>query len=181
MMKMRDCNLRHIHQAPKHLCREAHAIPTNHLLTYSDEGSVQTFLPYPDYKQTAQALDYRRLGKQRVEAMQILRILLNETDRKGWRTHPAVLMWKGYETALAQYGKIICEEWIRRGYKDTLLPYFTERARGSISYPMWGDDFHRAHQSNLIRKDANYYIAKFGNEIPSTLEYIWTHQDASFV
>ena len=33
---------------------------------------MQTFLPYPDFARSAQALDMRRLGKQRVEVLQIL-------------------------------------------------------------------------------------------------------------
>ena len=36
---------------------------------------MQTFLPYPDFTQSAKTLDYRRLGKQRVEAWQILNAL----------------------------------------------------------------------------------------------------------
>jgi len=35
---------------------------------------MQTFLPYADFKESAQCLDYRRLGKQRVEAKQIHRM-----------------------------------------------------------------------------------------------------------
>ncbi|CAM5346647.1 Cytoplasmic protein OS=Streptomyces chartreusis OX=1969 GN=CP983_00565 PE=4 SV=1 [Streptomyces chartreusis] len=31
---------------------------------------MQTFLPHPDFRQTALLLDRRRLGKQRVEALQ---------------------------------------------------------------------------------------------------------------
>jgi Pyrimidine dimer DNA glycosylase len=37
---------------------------------------MQTFLPYPDFVACARVLDSRRLGKQRVEALQILRALL---------------------------------------------------------------------------------------------------------
>ena len=36
------------------------------------DGRVQTFLPYPDFERTAEVLDDRRLGKQRVEVLQIL-------------------------------------------------------------------------------------------------------------
>lgn len=139
---------------------------------------MQTFLPYADYRKTAQVLDYRRLGKQRVEAKQILLILLNESERKGWRNHPAVKMWKGHESALAEYGKTICEEWIRRGYKDSLLPYFTERATKHDRSPVWGEAFHRAHRSNLIRKNAEHYLAQFGcDAVPDNLEYIWPDPD----
>jgi len=34
---------------------------------------VNTFLPYADFVEVAQSLDDRRLGKQRVEAFQILK------------------------------------------------------------------------------------------------------------
>ena len=34
---------------------------------------MQTFMPYPDYSESARCLDRQRLGKQRVEAFQILR------------------------------------------------------------------------------------------------------------
>jgi hypothetical protein len=36
---------------------------------------VQTFLPYPDFVKSVWCLDYRRLGKQRVECLQILQTL----------------------------------------------------------------------------------------------------------
>jgi Pyrimidine dimer DNA glycosylase len=71
-------------------------------------GVVQTFLPYPDFAASAVALDCRRLGKQRVEALQILRALTRE--RYGWKHHPAVRMGAGYEDALARYAMEICAE-----------------------------------------------------------------------
>jgi len=39
---------------------------------------MNTFLPYPDFVKSAQCLDYRRLGKQRVEAWQIYLALTKE-------------------------------------------------------------------------------------------------------
>ena len=57
---------------------------------------MQTFLPYNDFKKTAACLDNRRLGKQRVEAYQILRIISGKRTSGGWLRHPAVLMWKGF-------------------------------------------------------------------------------------
>ena len=36
---------------------------------------MQTFLPHSSFKDTFKVLDYKRLGKQRVEAHQILNIL----------------------------------------------------------------------------------------------------------
>ncbi len=54
---------------------------------------MQTFLPYPDFAESARVLDNKRLGKQRVEVLQILNVLTDST-RKGWRNHPAVAMWR---------------------------------------------------------------------------------------
>jgi hypothetical protein len=64
---------------------------------------MQTFLPYANVKKSVKCLDSKRLGKQRVEAFQILNILLNRTKTSGWRNHPAVKMWKGHENALKVY------------------------------------------------------------------------------
>ena len=64
---------------------------------------MQTFLPYKSFKESFKTLDYRRLGKQRVEAHQILNVLLERTDTKGWRNHPITKMWAGYEDALKMY------------------------------------------------------------------------------
>lgn len=139
---------------------------------------MQTFLPYPDFEKTARVLDYRRLGKQRVETKQILMALNGET--KGWVNHPATKMWRGHEYELAQYGLSICTEWKRRGYKDTLTEFFLERieaedqgARGG-GLPVWFGmgELHRSHQSNLVRKDPEFYTPIFPG-VPDDLPYVW--------
>lgn len=136
---------------------------------------MQTFLPYPDFGLSAYVLDYRRLGKQRVEAYQILRTLLAIST--GWKNHPATNMWRGYEGSLAEYGMIVCSEWIGRGYKDTLKPKFAELydeyKLDLHVYPDWlGDEaFHLSHQSNLTRKDPDHY-GQFW-DVPNDLPYIW--------
>lgn len=154
---------------------------------------MQTFLPYPDFEKSAKVLDYRRLGKQRVETYQILLILSDKTEKKGWRNHPAVKMWKGHEISLCEYGQAICHEWRKRGYKDTMMPKISEildyflsikpNSKGEVGLnidgywddtPEWigNNDFHRAHQSNLIRKDKEFYAPKFPG-VPNNLPYIW--------
>lgn len=135
---------------------------------------MQTFLPYSSFEQTAAVLDRQRLGKQRVEALQILSVLSGETS--AWSKHPAVLMWAGYEDWLISYGEAICESWIELGYKDTCLtklenyPIFSDPWKE----PPWlGDpDFHRSHQSNLVRKNPNHY-RQFFPDVPDDLPYIW--------
>jgi hypothetical protein len=74
-------------------------------------------LPYADFAATARALDPRRLGKQRVEALQVLRVLT--ITGYGWRHHPAARMWTGYEEALTRYGLEICRQWSSLGRRDT--------------------------------------------------------------
>ena len=132
---------------------------------------MQTFLPYSSFRKTMKVLDYRRLGKQRVEAHQILNVLLNRTKTKGWRNHPAVKMWKGYETALQLYFNNCVAEWIVRGYNNNMI---LEDITQPLIYPDWlGDDsFHSTHRSNLLRKDFDYYSQFDWKETPD-LDYVW--------
>ena len=136
---------------------------------------MQTFLPYKSFNKTFKTLDYRRLGKQRVEAMQILNILLGRTDRPGWRNHPIVRMWDGYAPALQLYHNLCITEWIKQGYNNNMkLEVITE----PIIYPHWLGDksFHSSHRANLLRKDYDYY-SKFRWEEDSENPYTWFDTD----
>lgn len=129
---------------------------------------IQTFLPYPDFHASARVLDPKRLGKQRVEARQILSALTGETS--GWRNHPATKMWRGYEAALAKYSDVCIKEWRRRGYRNTMLLL---KPRVYVLPPWFGDPaFHASHRSNLLRKDALYYSLNGWTE-GTDLEYVW--------
>ena len=132
---------------------------------------MQTFLPYPDFQKSVEVLDYRRLGKQRVETFQVLNILLDRTPTKGWRNHPVTLMWTGYESALKLYQNITICEWINRGYNNNMK--LEEIEPDSIVMPPWfgNEQFHRSHRSNLLRKDYEYYSQYFDE--PNNLEYFW--------
>lgn len=135
---------------------------------------MQTFLPDSSFVRTAQLLDRQRLGKQRVEAWQILRALLGET--KGWTTHPATLMWRGYEAALLIYAIAMCDEWISRGYVDNMRPRFVSLADDLVlaGMPHWlGDpDLHASHRSNLLRKAPEFY-SRYGWNESDDLPYVW--------
>jgi hypothetical protein len=124
---------------------------------------MQTFLPYPDFSESVRCLDWRRLGKQRVEAWQILNVLNSPAGAKtAWINHPAVLMWKGYSTALAVYCEHACIEWSRRGYRDTIRNRLWQLS-GICITPPWlgGAEFHAAHRSILLAKQPNWY-SRFG-------------------
>lgn len=138
---------------------------------------MQTFVPLKSFQDSARVLDYRRLGKQRVETWQIYNTLVGNSH--GWRNHPAVKMWAGYEAALLLYGMTICTEWQRRGYKDTLYKkmedeFKAHRYSTNIILPPWfGDDrIHSSHRSNLLRKDLNFY-SKYGWKENDSQDYYW--------
>lgn len=135
---------------------------------------MNTFLPYPVYGDCAKVLDRQRLGKQRVEVLQILKALTAQSG--GWRNHPAVLMWRGCRNALVKYGVAICDEWIRRGYKDSCrekILAFDAPTETKI-HPSWmgSEAFHAAMRSNLLRKDPTWY-GQFGWSEPPDLPYVW--------
>lgn len=143
--------------------------------------SMQTFLPYSDFKQTATVIDNKRLGKQRVEAMQIFGAL--ERTSGGWVNHPAVVMWRNYEYQLARYGIAICNEWVARGFNDNLTPFFWDKALefeflGHTAVPWWlgNTQFHTSHQSNLIRKLPDHYGPLFPG-VPDNIPYWWPTQN----
>ena len=131
---------------------------------------MQTFLPYKSFDESLKSLDYRRLGKQRVESMQILNVLLGRTETKGWRNHPITRMWAGYENALKEYLNKCIDHWIDRGYNNNMKIYdFNNMVK-----PHWlgKESFHSSHRANLLRKDHEYYSQFEWNENPES-PYIW--------
>ena len=143
---------------------------------------MQTFLAFESFAMSAACLDAKRLGKQRVEAWQILQALRDPSY--GWQSHPAVKMWRGYERALASYGLAICDEWLSRGYKDTMRAKFLDCLPPSAptpAMPSWlgSPTFHASHRAALLYKDPKYY-SRFGwTELPAvpdakgSLPYVW--------
>jgi hypothetical protein len=133
---------------------------------------VQTFLPYSNFTLTASILDRQRLGKQRVETLQILNSLVHG---KGWANHPAVRMWKGYENALVEYGIAICKEWINRGYHDSCYDKIAafDNPKQEILYPEWlNGKIHSTHRAALLFKLPEYYSKYSWIEIPK-IDYYW--------
>ena len=150
---------------------------------------MQTFLPVSDFRTSADLLDDRRLGKQRVECLQVIRGLT--VPGYGWRHHPAVKMWRGHLEALGCYSLTCCEVWTERGYADTCAASIrTELERAGVPQvrsqeeleaagvlPPWlgDDDFHASHRAALLRKDPDFY----GPLLPGRLAaepdqpYVW--------
>lgn len=141
---------------------------------------VTTFRPYADHERTASVLDYRRLGKQRVEAIQIAGAALSylTLESGGWTNHPVVRMWAGqpnpyldhhcgriHLSDLLDYYEAISREWKRRGYNHAMdyraLPLYavTEaRAKVLADHPLpWGPREELIQKHILLRKDPEWY------------------------
>jgi hypothetical protein len=160
---------------------------------------MQTFLPVADFEHSARLLDPARLGKQRVETLQILRAL--EVPDYGWASHPAVLMWRGRRAALVAYGLAMVRVWRERGFADTteeLIAEFAPEAAelgqsglaGAGLLPSWLGDpaLHRSHRSSLLAKDPEFYRPRFAElvgarpgdppgDLPDDLPYVWPGPD----
>jgi hypothetical protein len=137
---------------------------------------MQTFLPYSDFRKSLESLDNKRLGKQRVEAYQIISAITGRLRKdgkpyKGWTNHPCSVMWRPYVNALKQYYNDSIDVWKSRGFKNTMEYDVIE---GEFVLPHWlgCEDFHSSHRANLLRKDFEYY-SKYGwTENPND-PYVW--------
>jgi hypothetical protein len=159
---------------------------------------VQTFLPYESFGDSATVLDSKRLGKQRIETLQIMMALTgNGGLRGGWTKHPAARMWHGHLAWLMAYQVAICHEWIdERGFRDTCL----EKTRTMLkhdpeAYAQWelieggqgelvplpwfvGHPVtHFSHRASLVTKAPGIYMPLFG-PLLGGVEYFWTEEDA---
>lgn len=143
---------------------------------------MQTFMTHDNYVDTAKALDTKRLGKQRVEAYQILKALRGDyADTGAWVNHPATVMWRNHSYDLALYGLTISMEFYERGFDGwNMVEIFTDfqtqlRDNNSEQYPWWVNSqlLTMTHQSNLVRKDADYYTFN----VPSNIPYVWPLDD----
>ena len=142
---------------------------------------MQTFLPFANYKKCAEVLDDKRLGKQIVEAYQILKALTIKDY--GWKNHPAVKMWKGYRGSLFLYAFELYSEWRKRKNKEHKA-FINMRAfiagleidESEYKVPHWlgSSALHNSHRSNLVRKKAEHY-GKLWPEVEKNLAYFWPH------
>jgi len=138
-----------------------------------------TFLPSPNFLETALWLDNKRLGCQRKEAKQILDILQgNKVSR--WARHPAVQMWVGYEEALAYYGETLCLVWKDRGFVDNLRNYFSFNTRVQWKLPPWMSvtPIHSSHRAALLFKDPKWY-GQFGWSEKPKIDYFWPKRETN--
>lgn len=129
---------------------------------------MQTFLPFPDFSASAEVLDRQRLGKQRLEVFQLLEAihLFGGGDGdppyiKGRRNHPIARAWLGHTGSLLLYGLAICDQWIGRGYRDSMRPRICALRShvASDAPPPWlgRPRVHSHYRSILLAKDPEHY------------------------
>lgn len=132
---------------------------------------MQTFLPHASYYDTFKCLDRQRLGKQRVEATQILRsITIKKYKRNmGWVQR----LWEGHTKALKIYITMCIEEWVLRGYVNN-METFHYPANSLVTMPWWWNlkEFHSTHRQTLLAKYYTHY-KQFGWSEKPKYEYWW--------
>jgi hypothetical protein len=158
---------------------------------------MQTFLPSANPVTAARMLDSKRLNKQILECYQILNVLSGKSPTGGWRNHPAVLMWKGYERGLWTYVQAMIIEAKYRGIKTENNEANLNRLKdqcwnqwGNNRPSFWTDNNKlmrvvTTHKASLFDKDPMYYskfsYAKhslYNQPCCSTCKYYWvTHED----
>jgi Pyrimidine dimer DNA glycosylase len=98
----------------------------------------------------------------------------------GWVNHPCTNMWRNNKIALAFYGLVICNEWVKRGYKDTmterfmdiLSPYSIDEIMADMPDWLGREDIHASHRSNLLHKEPMWYN-QFNWSESDDLPYVW--------
>ena len=127
---------------------------------------MQTFVPYPCLRRCFAVLDDKRLGKQRVEALQIEEAIRYGT---GWANHSACLLWEDYLPFLAQYRRASIQEWCRRGFKNN-IPIPRSNTRAKVPR-WWGTRIHLTHRRALLAKNPDHYSRFFNCE--PRIDYDW--------
>lgn len=127
---------------------------------------MQVFHPFPSISASLDCLDKRRLGKQRVEAKQIIEIV--EYNGKGWSKHPCVVMYRPYLNYLKMYYNTSLEKFELRGGQNNVCQFMDY---DEVIVPPWigNESFHNSHLANLMRKaiDDSNGISRLGRKKPS--------------
>lgn len=146
---------------------------------------MQTFIPYPDFGESAAVLDNLRLNKQLLEGRQLYNIISGQATSKGWKNHPAAVMWRGFDTSFFHYLLAIKNECVNRGI-NTLKNWQAivdmheknwNRGDNIVMPHWWGDErVHQSHRNNLYKKNPDHYPQFKNDKFISCCErcsYFW--------
>jgi len=133
-------------------------------------NQMNTFLPFPSFRDSAECLDNKRLRNQLNECKVILAAL---NGAKAWARHPATLMWQGCDDGLEMYAANIADEMWRRGIR--VPQWAPEISYGCCNMPVWVGHpaVHESHRRNLLRKDYRHYKQRFPQEVGGSDVYAW--------
>lgn len=145
---------------------------------------MQTFLPYKSFIDSLECLDDDRLGKQRVEAMQIVNALTgerrktfptpfdDESNPEIWKNHTASRMWKDHIPALRHYHNLAIDVWVARGKQNYMDKYDLSGLKIRKPYWLYWPEFCASHRAALLFKFPEHY-SQFGWTEKPELNYIW--------
>ncbi len=142
---------------------------------------MQIFRPYIDHRKSARFLDDRRLGRQRVEAKQVLLAILRRRGvlrdgRRGWLNHPIVLMYDEgpYVDDLVEYFYAVVEEWTRRGYRNNMslndVEPLLKEVEGAPGTPVTGELAREYRRLLLLKEPCHYYNKLSAEELEELLK-----------
>ena len=117
-----------------------------------------TFLPYPDFRKSAEVLDKRRCWKQVVEAKQIINCLDTPTR---WKNHPAVKMWVGNKALLQHYYNIFLNHCLEVHKIKTTKMWYEDCY---YSYGIKTEKIRVNENRDVVHEPYNYFV---DNQIPS--------------
>lgn len=141
---------------------------------------MNTYLPFPDFMQSAACLDDGRLNKVRSDIVTILKGCAEPAPEDG-KEHTAIKMWRGNEGFLINYGMVICSEWMSRDNADNTLSKiikFRQDFTDNTPPEWWGnEEFHLSHQSQLLRLAPSHYREYFP-DTPDDLPLCWPRSPA---
>lgn len=184
---------------------------------------MKTFLVDRDFQKSAKMLDNKRLGKQRVEAYQLLRIIrilrkfheffsiphpktrdqflynidlyikqsyiefyfdvndninyrVSLNKKLGFARHPEVWSWYHHPDSLKHYINCHIEQWIERGFKNTMDIYQdvenSDRPKWTFDEKIFINHKQSLLKKEIERKEKDWYINLWPN-IGQFDEYIW--------
>lgn len=152
---------------------------------------LRLYLPYASYPLLVHVLDPSRLARMHTQINHILWNLCGTGGRSQgkneWMGHPAVEMWRGYETSLLRLLDCCIKESVLRGWiAPQRLPTTVEDAAhwdlpvevvmGEVRHPEWLGcvSLHASHRACLKHHDGEWY-QQFDWDEPPIFRY-WTPQ-----
>ena len=120
------------------------------------------FMPYANFRKSAESLDDFRLQHQRRVAKQMILFFMGELGPESahLKNHPTLNMWKGHLPALKHHYNTLIDVWVGRGKNNTMEKFKVQK---DPKMPWWfgNEKVHKSHRSVLYNKWPAYYGSLF--------------------